>query len=125
MKSRWLPAGLLYTFFSTALLVSCGKDGDDNNGSGGNNNQNPVTNTTSVTISNMAFSPNRLTVKAGTTVTWVNDESMSHTVTSDNGAFGSGTLRQGDTFKHTFSSAGTYPYHCNLHTGMKATVVVE
>lgn len=125
MKFRWLPAGILYTLVSTLLLISCGKDDDNNDGNGGNNNQNPGGTNPTVTIYNMAFSPSALTVKAGTTVTWMNDENMSHTVTSDNGTFSSGTLRQGNTFKYTFSSAGTYPYHCNLHAGMNATVVVE
>jgi len=123
MKFRWQPIGLFYMLVSLPILTSCGKSDDDD--SGGNNNQNPGGTNNTVSISNMAYSPNRLTVKAGTTVTWVNEENMSHTVTSDNGTFGSGTLRQNDTYKHTFSSAGTYPYHCNLHTGMKASVVVE
>lgn len=123
MKSRWFPAGLLLVLLSSLVVMSCSKDSDDE--PGGNNNPNPGTSTNTVTMSNMAFSPSRLTVKAGTTVTWVNESSVSHTVTANDGSFSSGTLRQGENFKHTFTTVGTFPYHCNLHTGMNATVVVE
>ena len=125
MKSRWLPAGLLYTLLSTFLLVSCGKDDDPDYGSGGNGNPNPPPTANTVTMSNMAFSPGNLKVKTGTTVTWTNDDNMSHTVTADNGTFNSGSMKSGDTFKYTFNTVGTYPYHCNFHAGMKATIVVE
>ena len=124
MMPKRISAGLLISC-CTFLLVACGKDDDDNNGNGGNNNQNPGNTTNTITISNMSFSPSSLKVKAGTTVTWVNEETMSHTATANDGSFNSGTLRQNNTFKHTFSSAGTFPYHCALHSGMNGTVVVE
>ncbi len=78
-----------------------------------------------VTISGFAFSPATLTVKAGTTVTWTNNDPTAHTVTSDNGAFDSGNVASNGAFSYTFASAGTFPYHCAIHASMKASVVVQ
>ncbi|MDD1684973.1 MAG: cupredoxin domain-containing protein [Methanoregula sp.] len=81
-----------------------------------------------ITISNFAFSPATLTVKAGTTVTWTNEDSAPHTVVSDANApvpFTSPSLATGSSFPFTFTQAGTYSYHCSIHPSMKGTVVVE
>jgi len=81
-----------------------------------------------ITIKDFAFSPAALTVKTGTTVTWVNDDSAPHTVVSDDGApvpFTSAQLATGASFQQTFTQAGTYPYHCSIHPSMKGTIVVE
>ena len=79
----------------------------------------------SVEIADFAFSPAELTVPAGTTVTWTNNDSAPHTVTSDDGAFDSGRLDEGDTFEFTFEEAGTFAYHCDFHPNMTATITVE
>ena len=79
----------------------------------------------SVTIMNFAFSPLTLTVKTGTKVTWTNKDTVTHTVTADNGAFNSGLLPSGNSFSFTFTQAGTYSYHCNIHHSMMATIVVH
>lgn len=79
---------------------------------------------TSVTISNFAFSPKQISVKVGTTVTWTNEDSVAHTVTSDDGFFESGTLNTGDTYSYVFSTPGTYSYYCRPHPSMTATIVV-
>ena len=78
-----------------------------------------------VTLANFAFSPATLTVKAGTTVTWTNNDSTTHTVTSDTGVFNSGNLAPNATFSYTFSTAGTYAYHCSIHSTMKGTIIVQ
>lgn len=81
-----------------------------------------------------AYSPNTATVPVGTTVTWSNDDSVAHTVTSGtsdgsrgtpDGLFDSGNMESGDTFEYTFDSPGTYEYYCVPHPWMRATVVVE
>ena len=77
-----------------------------------------------VIMSGMSFSPATLTVSVGTTVTWVNNETTIHTVTSTTGLFDSGDMSKGKTFKYTFTQAGTYPYHCIHHSGMNGTIVV-
>jgi Cu+-exporting ATPase len=76
------------------------------------------------------FHPASLTVKAGTTVTFVNDDQHAHTVTSGrrgapDGAFDSGLLQPGQRFTQTFSTPGVYPYFCTLHPGMDGTIVVN
>ena len=83
--------------------------------------------TVSVSIQNFAIGPPSITVVIGihSTVTWTNMDSTVHTVTADNGAFGSNDLSNGQTFTFTFTSPGTYGYHCSIHTYMKGTVVVK
>lgn len=78
----------------------------------------------SVEIKDFAFYPNSTTVPAGTTVSWKNDDSVSHTVTSTNGEFGSDVLRQGQQFSHTFMNPGTYDYRCAIHPYMLGRVIV-
>src|ERR687893_2230146 len=72
-----------------------------------------------------SFSPNPVEVKVGETVTWINDDSGRHTVTSkDDGIFDSGVLGKGQSFSYTFDTAGEYPYYCEPHPNMVGTVVV-
>jgi plastocyanin len=85
----------------------------------------PTSNGNSVTIMNFAFSPGTLTVKTGTKVTWMNKDTVTHTVTADQGAFDSGALSPGNSFSFTFNKAGTYSYHCNIHHFMMATIIVH
>ena len=78
----------------------------------------------SVSIMNFSFTPNSLTVKVGTKVTWTNHDSVTHTVTANQGAFNSPVL-PGSSFSFTFTKAGTYAYHCMIHPSMMATIVVH
>jgi len=80
----------------------------------------------SVNIQSFAFNPATLTVEAGTTVTWTNEDSTPHTIVSDSGSeLNSPDLNQGGVYTHTFNAAGTYAYHCGIHTYMKGTVIVQ
>jgi len=81
--------------------------------------------TASVTIKNFSFNSGSITVVIGVnnTVTWTNQDAVTHTVTSDNGSFG-GSVPPGATFTHTFTTAGFFGYHCSIHTFMKGTVKV-
>jgi plastocyanin len=76
------------------------------------------------TIQNFAFSANPITIAPGSTVTWTNRDGAPHTVTADDGSWGSGTLRQGGTYSQVFTSPGSYSYYCAIHPSMKGTVVV-
>jgi amicyanin len=76
-------------------------------------------------IDNFTFAPGNLTVKAGTTVTWINEDDIPHTVVATNKAFRSKALDTDDKFSFTFTTPGSYEYFCSLHPYMKATVVVE
>jgi plastocyanin len=79
------------------------------------------------TLTTTAYNPNPVTVSAGTTVTWTNtDTAAPHTVSSDTNLFESGNMAQGTgTFSFKFDTKGTFPYHCSLHRGMVASVVVQ
>ncbi|OQP62880.1 hypothetical protein A3860_26585 [Niastella vici] len=76
-------------------------------------------------MQNMSFSVASLTVKAGTTVTWTNNDNVTHTVTADDNSFNSGDITAGHSYTKTFSVQGTFPYHCIYHSMMKATVIVN
>jgi len=80
---------------------------------------------TAVKIENFTFAPQRVTVKAGTTVTWINDDDIPHTVASSTKAFKSKVLDSEDKFSFTFTTAGVYEYFCSLHPHMTGTIVVE
>lgn len=76
-------------------------------------------------ISNHAYWPLRMEVAAGTVVEWINADRARHTVTAAHGAFASGDLRQGDTWRTRFNQPGTYFYHCALHPFMQGIVSVR
>ena len=72
------------------------------------------------------YDPQQLSVKVGTKVTWTNSGAVAHTVTADQGsAFDSETVDPKATWSFTFSSPGTFAYHCTFHPWMKATVSVS
>jgi plastocyanin len=80
---------------------------------------------TPVKIDNFTFEPAQLTVKVGTTVTWVNEDDIPHTVVATGKAFRSKALDTDDKFSFTFTAPGSYEYFCSLHPHMKAMVTVE
>jgi plastocyanin len=80
---------------------------------------------TEVKIDEFAFAPQRVTVKAGTTVIWINDDDIPHTVASSSKLFKSKALDTKDKFSFTFTTPGTYEYFCSLHPHMTGTIVVE
>jgi amicyanin len=78
-----------------------------------------------VKIANFTFSPQQLTVKTGTTVSWTNEDDIPHTVNASNKTFKSGALDTDQKFSFTFTTPGTYQYFCALHPHMTGTIVVE
>jgi plastocyanin len=79
---------------------------------------------------NECFNPSSISIPVGSTITWVNDDTAAHTVTSGkdatpDGVFDSGLFMAGKTFSHKFESAGEYPYYCLVHPWMTGTVTVE
>jgi len=77
------------------------------------------------TLGNLAYSPNPITVAAGATVTWTNADSTTHGAVNDGGAFAGGSIAPGGTLTATFSTPGTYAYHCPIHSGMTGSIVVQ
>jgi plastocyanin len=79
----------------------------------------------SVTMDHNTFIPSEITVAPGTTVTWVNNENMPHTVVDLNKGFRSKTLVKDASFSFTFATAGDYSYLCSIHPNMKGKVIVK
>ncbi|MBI4789024.1 MAG: LysM peptidoglycan-binding domain-containing protein [Chloroflexi bacterium] len=82
-----------------------------------------------VVLRNLQFAPNPMTIRQGSTVTWLNIDTVQHTVTSGtpgvpSGLFDSGTLNQSQWFSYTFTSTGTFPYYCRNHSAMTGTITV-
>jgi plastocyanin len=85
-----------------------------------------TTSSTEISISNYKFAPSPLIVKAGTKVVWTNNDTVPHTITSDQGSvLNSPRLAPGEKFSFTFTAAGIYDYHCAVHPMMKASVMVQ
>ena len=80
---------------------------------------------TQVKIDNFTFAPQRITVKAGATVTWINDDDIPHTVASSTKLFKSKALDTEDKFSFMFATPGVYEYFCSLHPHMTGVIVVE
>src|SRR5262245_58279580 len=110
--------------FSLVLLVcltiatlACGKSSSPTSRSSGS--------LVTVNINNSVYSPNPATIKVGQQVNWKNNDSITHTATLE-GMFNnviSPMSAQGAPV--TFSSAGTFNYHCTLHPGMNGSIVVQ
>jgi plastocyanin len=78
-----------------------------------------------VHIKDFKFVPPALTVPAGSTVTFVNDDTEPHTATADDKSFDSEAIDTSETWKHTFAKPGTFAYFCEMHPMMKGTLTVK
>ena len=76
-------------------------------------------------MQNISFQPAEITIQAGTTVKWSNQDSVSHTSTSDDDVWDSDGISPGEEFTFTLDEPGTYTYFCRFHPQMQATVIVE
>jgi plastocyanin len=83
------------------------------------------TEATKVVIKDFMFMPMSLTVKAGSTVTWVNMDDEPHTVVSNTQLFRSGALDTKETFSFKFTEPGTYHFTCSIHPRMVGAIVVQ
>jgi plastocyanin len=77
-----------------------------------------------IDIEDFAFNPETVTMVIGTTIKWSNKDTAKHTVTGDDGSWGSSTMNKGDDYSFTFSEVGTYTYHCTFHPSMAGTIIV-
>jgi plastocyanin len=75
-------------------------------------------------ISGFSFGGKEMRIPPGTTVRWVNRDPVGHTVTPDEGAWGSNLIGPGEVFEHTFDEPGEHAYHCIPHPYMRSRVVV-
>jgi len=127
-KNRFL-SGITILVATLMILNSCNKSSYNSmtgmtGGTGGTGGTSgPGAN--EVFIQGIAFNPATITVAAGTTITWTNKDPITHTVTSDSKLWDSGSVGPNGTFSFTFATAGTFPYHCNVHPSMTASVTVN
>jgi plastocyanin len=145
--TRWLA--LLLACMALGMVVTgCGDDDDDGGGGDAANTEQPAEQGSAgggggpdeegggggggggggaeVSMEGIAFEPAEVTVSAGDTVTWTNNDSVGHDVTADSFSSGEpGAMGGGATFEHTFDEAGTFDYVCTVHPGMEGSVVVE
>ena len=78
-----------------------------------------------VAIKDFAFGPADIQAKVGDTITFTNNDSASHTATLDDGSCSTGTISPSSSDGLMFSAAGTYPFHCKIHSNMKGTITVS
>jgi amicyanin len=116
-KSQGALHALRLFFLFTTLASSPGLAEDPNNAA--------ASPAVTVSMDHSTFIPSEITVAPGTTVTWVNVETMPHTVVDLNKAFRSKTLVKDGTFSFTFTTAGDYDYLCSIHPNMKGKVIVK
>lgn len=96
-----------------------------------NQSPNSAQDTEIVTVSDSQFTPAQVTINVGDSVMWVNEGSLPHNVNADDGSFRSGDPSTGAwTYTFTFTTPGTYPYHCEVHgapggIGMSGTIIVQ
>ena len=80
---------------------------------------------TKAVVQDFTFRPGRIEVASGSTVVWANGGQVAHTVTSDDGTFDTGLIEAGRQGAITFSTPGTYPFHCTPHPFMRGEIVVR
>ena len=132
LSSLWLNSlslnRYLAIFAVAALTSACGSSYS----SSSSPTPTPTTNSGSTIILNggvsslttNAFGTNPLTVATGTTITWTNRDTIAHTTTSNAGTWNA-NLAPGASFNFTFTTPGTYPYHCTVHPNMVGTITVQ
>lgn len=117
-----------FAIMIAVLFIAGGCGGSKNPTNSNNNNPPPVHSAHfhNVVIQNFAFSPASLSVAAGDTVNWTNNDSVTHTVTSDTGTeLQSPGINQNGTYQHVFQSTGVFAYHCTIHTTMHGSVTAQ
>lgn len=80
--------------------------------------------TTAVAIQGANFVPETVTISVGDTVRWTNNDDSTHTTTSDSGLWDT-TLDRGQSYSQTFTTAGTFNYHCAIHPTMTGSITVQ
>ncbi|MDR9419090.1 plastocyanin/azurin family copper-binding protein [Gracilimonas sp.] len=125
----------IFTVLISFSMIGCSDNSsgttNNNNNNNGNGNGGSEPSGTEVEMVGQSFSPQNIEVEVGTTVTWVNESTLIHTVTSGSngdhdGIFDSGNIAENEEFSYTFEEVGTFDYFCRPHVnnGMVGTVTV-
>jgi plastocyanin len=127
----WSLWFVLALFIGTTFLVACGGGATTASSPPAGTTTTPATTPQTVQVkiveknNQYSFAPATITITKGTKVTWTNGSDAPHTVTSDTNAFNTpSNLTQNQTFSMTFTTAGTYTYHCAIHSYMKGSITV-
>jgi plastocyanin len=84
----------------------------------------PVTTPVTVTIADLAYSPDPVQAKVGGAIEWHNEDGVTHTATLDDLDCDTDQITSGQTGVLVFSEAGTYAYHCRIHSSMHGTITI-
>jgi len=127
MRNPLRATGLAALVALAVLGSGCKNDSANPTGASPTNPVPMTIQTNTVTMAGISFSPATITIAVGSTVTWKNNDGIAHTTTSDTGVWDTGNMAAGSTKTTTFTTAGTFPYHCTYHAsmGMRGTVVVK
>lgn len=131
-----LSAGLIVAILVIIAIVAAvahksSTPASNSNSQSSSSSQNSSDNTRAagtVDIRNMMFTPSQITVQKGQSVTWTNNDSMTHTVVDDLSNVGgpaSGDIAPGQSYTFTFNKTGSFQYHCSIHPSMRGTIVVK
>jgi plastocyanin len=140
--TKWLA--MLMSCLALGLVVAACGDDDDDDGGGGGDTAEPAPQAggdkekkpagggkpVEVTMKDIAFDPDSITIEKGTTVKWTNEDSVGHDVTKTGGVgpeFSSGEsggMQQGDTYEERIKTPGEIEYVCTVHPNMTATITV-
>jgi plastocyanin len=125
VRIKWGIAALI-AVASAMILGGTALQAQHENGAGKSVQTGTEKNTVpQVLIKNYAFSPVPLTVKVGTTVTWINHDDDPHSVDSSQGKFKSAALDTDSKFEFRFTEAGEYPFFCRFHPKMTGKIIVQ
>jgi plastocyanin len=116
-----LPIGAVAVAAATVGAVLCSSTVADARSA---SSADPAARAGTVSVMGMMFMPGTVSTTLGGSVTWTNDDSLAHTVTSDQRLWDSGTKAPGATYVRTFTSAGSFAYHCAIHPEMRGKVSV-
>ncbi len=112
---------------AVVMLAACSSSSGSAAASGGASvcAENPGAGTVAVNVVDFNFQPADITAKTGQTIAFTNTGSAPHTATLDGGQCATPTIQPGKSDGLTFSVAGTYKFHCSIHTQMTGTIVVS
>ena len=120
-----IAAGVyIYSIQSSRTNVQTGVNNSSNQ-SIGNNSSNMTSAVTTITIQNMTFNPDKITVRSGTNIQWINNDNTQHQIMSDTGSFQSNILNPGDSYNFFFAKTGIYGYHDALNPTVTGTIIVQ
>jgi plastocyanin len=127
---RKISAGVLAAavLLLALALAGCGTSSTSSSGgssSGGSSSGGTPASTVKVVLQNISIQPADVTVAVGGTVTWANQDSVTHNLSDDAGTWSSGAMAPGQTYSQKFATAGTFPYHCTIHPSMTGQVTVK